>query len=75
MHSVCTGSEDSVGVLAETLSDTGSEQLHYSDFFDPPLVHKRGSVEGRRSQLRGTSSSSHHKQQLSSHEKRQLKVC
>lgn len=70
MSCVCTGSENSVGALAETLSDTGSEQLHYHDFFDPPLVgrHER-SCGGEKESAEGD------KQQLSSHEIRQLKVC
>lgn len=67
MNCVCTGSEDSVGALAEILSDTGSDQLHYQDFFDPPLV--RGTCGGKEESAEGD------KRQLSSHEKRQLKVC
>lgn len=69
MSCVCTGSEDSVGALAETLSDTGSDHLHYHDFFDPPLVRGReGACGGKEESAEGD------KQQLSSHEKRQLKV-
>lgn len=59
-----------MGVLAETLSDTGSEQLHYNDFFDPPLVRGQEGVCGGEEE-----SAERDKQQLSSHEKRQLKVC
>lgn len=56
-----------MGALAEILSDTGSDQLHYQDFFDPPLV--RGTCGGKEESAEGD------KRQLSSHEKRQLKVC
>lgn len=62
---MCTGSEASVGALAEQLSDSGSDQLHYHDFFDPPRVRGQEEVCG------GEEAD---KQQLSSHETRQLKV-
>ena len=48
-----------MGALAEELSDNGSEQLHYQDFFDPP-TGGGGGTKG--------------KEQASSHEKSQLKV-
>ena len=48
-----------MGALAEELSDSGSEQLHYQDFFDPP-AGGGGGTKG--------------KEQASSHEKSQLKV-
>ena len=35
---VSLGSEGSVGMLAEELSESDSNQLVYQDFFDPPLT-------------------------------------
>lgn len=64
---MCAGSENSVGALAEQLSDSGSDQLHYRDFFDPPLVSQEDVCGGEEVDEVD-------KQQLSSHETRQLKV-
>ena len=70
-----TGSEGSVGLLADVLSDSGSDP-RYEDFFDPPReeVGGQGNCEGvagitlRDMQVEGS------QEWLSAHEKRQLKV-
>ena len=72
---MCPGSEeDSVGMLADDLSDSGSEQLHYEDFFDPP----RGVVAGHTRQEEGEETGEKGREKgsepLSTHEKRQQQV-
>lgn len=67
------GSEGSVGLLADVLSDSGSDP-RYEDFFDPPREDAGGHCGGvtgitlRDKQVEGS------QEWLSAHEKRQLKV-